>query len=343
MRRGWPTPICNTGNVLLVPTPGGQFSLKLIDYDGIYVPAFAGRPSGELGHSAYQHPQRMREGTYNAEVDRFSHLVICSAVHALTVGLTFKPRELWDRFNNGDNLLFRESDFARPQDSELFRLLWSVPNRELRAWVGRLALACRSRLEETALLGDVFSQGKVKPLTNEEARAADALLRPASASVDRPLNESQRLVTARQPAALPGTSAVASLPGTVVASQVASRPRHRMVLLALVAVVLPCGRPYRLEVVPGVARATLPANWQPLKKRTSRPRSRELRNSLREERPKKMRPKETFRGDCSQAGRGSGRQQDVGRGNCPEGGQPKNWRGEGIGGGHRETAQRSCS
>jgi len=62
------------GNVLLVPMARGALALRLIDYDGMYVPALAGTRSGELGHPAYQHPQRLREGTYNAEVDRFSHL-----------------------------------------------------------------------------------------------------------------------------------------------------------------------------------------------------------------------------------------------------------------------------
>ncbi len=74
------------GNVLLVPMSGGSFALRLIDYDGMYVPALAGMQSGELGHPAYQHPQRLREGTYSAEVDRFSHLAIYGAVRCLMVG-----------------------------------------------------------------------------------------------------------------------------------------------------------------------------------------------------------------------------------------------------------------
>ena len=49
------------GNVLLVPGPSANsVALKLIDYDGMYVPALAGHPSGEIGHPCYQHPQRMR-------------------------------------------------------------------------------------------------------------------------------------------------------------------------------------------------------------------------------------------------------------------------------------------
>ena len=75
------------GNVLLVPGKrDGGLSVKLIDYDGMWVPALAGQKSGEVGHPAYQHPQRLRDGTYNAEVDRFPHLVICTALRGLMVG-----------------------------------------------------------------------------------------------------------------------------------------------------------------------------------------------------------------------------------------------------------------
>jgi hypothetical protein len=42
------------GNVLLVPVPGtDNLALKLIDYDGMYVPELAGHPPGEIGHPAY--------------------------------------------------------------------------------------------------------------------------------------------------------------------------------------------------------------------------------------------------------------------------------------------------
>ncbi len=99
------------GNVLLVPAVDGKLALKLIDYDGMYVPALAGTQSGEMGHPNYQHPRRVRQRAYNADVDRFSHLVIFSAVHCLLTGNC----DLWKRFNNDENLLFREQDFQRPK------------------------------------------------------------------------------------------------------------------------------------------------------------------------------------------------------------------------------------
>ena len=114
---------------------GWPISLKLIDYDGMFVPALAQKKSGEVGHPAYQHPQRLKDGTYNAEVDRFSHLVIYTAVHCLA----HRP-DLWDRYDNGDNLLFREEDFKAPADSPLFQELWDQGRSEVRSLVGNLLL-----------------------------------------------------------------------------------------------------------------------------------------------------------------------------------------------------------
>jgi hypothetical protein len=161
------------GNVLLVPASGGSLALRLIDYDGMYVPALAGTRSGEVGHPAYQHPQRLREGTYGAEVDRFSHLAIFTAIHCLILG----GRDFWQRFNNGDNLLFREADFGSPGESDLFRCLWrDLLDREAHALVGRLILACGWRLEASPPLDELVKDGKVLPPPWEQEVAVNALL-----------------------------------------------------------------------------------------------------------------------------------------------------------------------
>src|SRR5947199_2935683 len=95
------------GNVLLVPgSTANSLGVRLIDYDGMCVPALAQKKSGEVGHPNFQHPQRLREGSYNAEVDRFPLLVVATALSALAVA----GRGLWDRYDTGDNLLFQEPD-----------------------------------------------------------------------------------------------------------------------------------------------------------------------------------------------------------------------------------------
>jgi len=99
------------GNVMLVPGKAeNRVSLKLVDYDGMYLPSLAGTQSGESGHPGYQHPRRLAEGLYSAEVDRFSHLVIYTALRALQA----RGRGLWDAYNFGDNLLFTQRTFRHP-------------------------------------------------------------------------------------------------------------------------------------------------------------------------------------------------------------------------------------
>jgi len=137
------------GNVLLVPgKTANSVSLRLIDYDGMIVPRLLNKPSGELGHPAYQHPKRFQQGTYSLDVDRFSHLVICCALSCLAEG----GRDLWHRHENGDNLLFRQEDFVDPSSSDLFRELWRLPNVAAHAYVGHLLVACRSKAHEVVLV-----------------------------------------------------------------------------------------------------------------------------------------------------------------------------------------------
>ena len=102
------------GNVLLVPQgDDGRLLLRLIDYDGMYVPALPGAGRAKCGHRNYQHPDRAAKNIHSAEVDRFSHLAICCALRCLREG----GRPLWERFDNGENLLFAEQDFLEPAAS----------------------------------------------------------------------------------------------------------------------------------------------------------------------------------------------------------------------------------
>jgi hypothetical protein len=142
------------GNVLLVPgTKASSLAIKLIDYDGMWVPALAQSKSGEVGHPAYQHPQRLREGTYNAGVDAFSHLVIYAALRALSV----RSRYLWNKYDNGDNLLFKQADLEAPSRSALFQELQQVNDPELQKLTARLAQAAQLPVQQTPLLDELVT------------------------------------------------------------------------------------------------------------------------------------------------------------------------------------------
>jgi predicted flap endonuclease-1-like 5' DNA nuclease len=119
------------GNILIRGT-----ELKLVDYDGMFVPAFTGTHSPERGLPSYQHPRR--DGSlYNAALDRFPLLVICTALCALAA-----DPSLWDKFSTGDNLLFTKEDFEDPQRSVLFNRFQTLADTQAAHFAEMLKAAC---------------------------------------------------------------------------------------------------------------------------------------------------------------------------------------------------------
>lgn len=98
------------GNIMVRHGQDGKPSvIQLLDYDGSYVPALAGRLGTETGHPAYQHPWR-QPGDFGPHIDRFAGVAVYTAL--LILG---RAPELWYRFDNGDNILFRREDFVETQ------------------------------------------------------------------------------------------------------------------------------------------------------------------------------------------------------------------------------------
>ena len=161
------------GNVLLVPgSRPGAYGLKLIDYDGMYIPALANQPSGEVGHPAYQHPTRTSMRAYSLDVDRFPHLAIATAMK----GLEVVGRGLWERYDTGDNLVFTEDDFRAPASSRAMQELWRTDHPAVQAFVGRLAISCTRPIPQTPWLDQIAPDGEAFPLTDEERRQAAVVL-----------------------------------------------------------------------------------------------------------------------------------------------------------------------
>lgn len=133
------------GNILVTP----QHQLKLVDYDGMCVPAMVGEKAPELGHPNFQHPER-RPDHFDASLDNF-------AAHVIFLSLLAQANDdtLWAKYNNGDNLLFRHSDFEAPQQSAVFSEVINTGDFAVSTIGGILWDACRKRckvvpsLEET--------------------------------------------------------------------------------------------------------------------------------------------------------------------------------------------------
>ncbi|TQM85580.1 hypothetical protein FHX81_8074 [Saccharothrix saharensis] len=115
---------------LLVTADG---SLKLVDYDGMYVPALAGLPAAETGHRNYQSPDRTA-ADFGPEVDRFSSWVIYLSLVAFAT-----DPALWRQLRDEDaeHLVLAEPDFADPAGSFRLATLTGHPDARLRGLAER--------------------------------------------------------------------------------------------------------------------------------------------------------------------------------------------------------------
>jgi serine/threonine protein kinase len=112
-------------NVLVTPT--GQF--KLVDYDGMCVPALVGQRNFETGTPPYQHPGRNGDTLLSVRLDDFSTLLVYVVLRALAA----EP-PLWSRYVEQvgyDKLLFRQDDFRDPDKSALRRDLQRSPDPQV--------------------------------------------------------------------------------------------------------------------------------------------------------------------------------------------------------------------
>lgn len=109
------------GNIIV--TPAG---LRLVDYDGMFVPGMEGLLATELGHRHYQHPAR-RTHHFGAYIDNFPAWIIYSSLLILTI-----DPSLFAKFQGAsDYLLFTESDLRHPERSRLFHHLDQHTNSKL--------------------------------------------------------------------------------------------------------------------------------------------------------------------------------------------------------------------
>ncbi len=139
--------------------------IRLVDYDGIFLPDFLGEHSPEIGHKNYQHPQRTSRN-YNAHIDNFPALVVYLSLLALNV----EPA-LWDQFYNDDNLLLTQQDYANPKES---RCLWELKRNKdetVRKLACQLERYCTLPVEEVPDLESILrgdSAPSSPPVTNQE-------------------------------------------------------------------------------------------------------------------------------------------------------------------------------
>ncbi len=150
--------------------------LTLIDYDGMYVPGMKLGDGNELGHAHFQHPGRTPDH-FGPRIDDFSFIMIDLSLDAVA-----RDPSLYEKFCNGDNILFQKSDFEAPKTSPVFKELRRIP--PLANKIDDFASICEAPIEQAPTLEDFLARHrKHGPVaTNTAARGAPVRLKPAGVS-----------------------------------------------------------------------------------------------------------------------------------------------------------------
>lgn len=141
------------GNIIISGT-SNNFQIKLIDYDGMYIPDLAYKKSIEKGRSEFQHPKRT-VNNFSPEMDRFSFWVMITALEALKLDKTLWREVMQGGFNTLDNFLFTIQDFLNPNQSNLFNRLYNLNSTALNYYLDKLRYFCNS--EYSAITKPVLS------------------------------------------------------------------------------------------------------------------------------------------------------------------------------------------
>ena len=157
------------GNIIVQVDAANQAIIKLIDYDGMYIPAFRNKVNLEKGRAEFQHPQRAM-AVFNEKIDRFSFWVILCALEALKYDKSLWLEVMHRGYNTLDNMLFTGNDFTHFGSSKLVNRLRTLHQPSLLFYLDKLSKFCNTSpaLVEAPQLYEV-PQPEIKPQEEKPA------------------------------------------------------------------------------------------------------------------------------------------------------------------------------
>lgn len=198
---------------ILVIDDGRTRTLKLIDYDGMYVPAMSQlrlKPI-DLGHVHFQHPRTERIRTFGPQMDRFSAVVLYLSLIAIAASSS-----VWENCgaNDTERLVFNETDYLNftAAGSNSYRILAKLQNKN--ADIGKCLYALEQSIRTDQMPGSLEQiLGGARRSESEPGFAGSrpAVFRPIPIPVSEPVLPKQ----GPQPGPIPGPAPIPPGPGPV--------------------------------------------------------------------------------------------------------------------------------
>ena len=152
------------GNIMVTT----KDELRLVDYDGMYCPAFGKGRSPELGHANFQHPRRLPEH-YDDSIDNFSAIVIYMSLLALA-----EEPELWKDFYTVDNLLLTSGDYKNPQNSKVLARLEANKSPVVKQLATLVRTCCMRSVQDVPWFEDAVVGAEKGTLAADVAKMPEA-------------------------------------------------------------------------------------------------------------------------------------------------------------------------
>ncbi len=176
-------------NVLV--TDEGQF--RLVDYDGMCVPALVGRRNLEVGVEPYQHPGRNSFTTLSLRLDNFSALLIYTSLRAIAAAPGLWQKHVESR--RIDKLLFDTQDLHTPDISGLCRDLRRSEDHVVRQLTEAILRHSELPMEQVPSLLEILATAAIAPDRTERQQPLIHVRPPTAEALGR--NETSVLRGAR--------------------------------------------------------------------------------------------------------------------------------------------------
>jgi membrane protein implicated in regulation of membrane protease activity len=190
--------------------------LRLIDYDGMYVPALDGLPANEKGMVNYQPPSRTDQ--FQAGLDRFAGWII----YASLIAVAAAP-QLWQLRADGDEkLLFDASDYTAPDQSPALAALRATGDAHLASLAGLIAQMARTDVNDMPALDPTSLPGRPGPPPSSASQRTSTSL---PTWMDRAAIPTRSPVGAPTPASAAASGTLPHADGSWLAQHLPPSPR----------------------------------------------------------------------------------------------------------------------
>ena len=142
---------------IIVTDDDSNMNIRLVDYDGMFVPSMKGHKAKEIGSPHFRHPLRNVDD-FDENIDDFPMISIL-----LSLTIISKYPELYKKYAAQDRLLFSDADYMDIWESKIIKDITRIDDNDINKLVGLLILALADK--KVVMINPILMRLYVPPLS----------------------------------------------------------------------------------------------------------------------------------------------------------------------------------